>query len=80
MAAGGSGRRTEPAGWQYWPRGAGEAGGPLGVALAGWGWRGRGRGAAPGAAAAEPHTQIIITVMLQQEECNKKLETDRKKS
>lgn len=49
-------QRTEPAGWQYWPRGAGEAGGLLGVALAGWGWRGHGRGAAPGAAAAEPRT------------------------
>lgn len=55
-------RRTEPAGWRCWPRGAGEAGGPPGVASEGWGWRGRGRGAAPGAAAAEPHTQMIVSV------------------
>lgn len=63
-AAGGSGRRTEPAGWQYRPLGAGGAEGPLGVAWAGWGWRGRGRGAEPGAAAAEPHTEIMISLML----------------
>lgn len=57
MATGGSGQMTEPAGWQCWPQGAGEAGGPLGVVLVGWEWRGHVRGAAPGAAAAEPpHT------------------------
>lgn len=64
VAAGGSGRRTEPVGWQYQPRGVGGAEGPLGVEWAGWGWRGRERGAAPGAAAAEPDTEIIITLML----------------
>lgn len=60
MAAGDSGQRTEPAGWQYWPQEAEGAEGPLGGVLAGQGWHGHERGAEPGVAAAEPDTETPI--------------------
>lgn len=60
MAVGDSGQRTEPAGWQYWPREAGGAEGLLDGVLAGRGWHGCGRGAEPGVAAAEADTESLI--------------------